>query len=46
MTTSITIEALEFKKIKGKANESKKGSQQTDIVSTQKNIFDKSWEII
>jgi hypothetical protein len=27
---------LNFKKIKGKANESKKGAQQTDIVSTQK----------
>ena len=33
MTTSITIEALELKKIKGKANESKNGAKQTDIVS-------------
>ena len=53
MTKSITIEALELKKIKGKANESKKGAQKTDILSNDtqwylnlytKNIFDKSWE--
>ena len=35
MTTSITIEALEFKKTKGKANKSKKGAQQTDIKSNE-----------